>query len=85
MANNKIINLGDATDAAVAISKKFFDQSHIKPTHKTDQFRYLVQNKLEWTDLYSRSFNMVIKIADLLQHDGNPHVYNHKARDLYNH
>lgn len=51
--------------------------AHIKPTHKTHQFKYLMQNKLEWTDLYGSSFNMV-KIADLLQHDRNPHVYNHK-------
>lgn len=74
-ANNKIINLGDATDA---ISKKFFDQSHIKPTRKTDEFKYVMQNKLEWTDMYGSSCNMV-KIADLLQHDGNPHDYNYKV------
>ena len=54
VTDNKMINLGDATDA---ISKKFLDQSHIKPTHKTDQFKYLMQNKLEWTDLYGSSFN----------------------------
>lgn len=53
MANNKIINLGDATDATDAISKKFLDQFHIKSTHKTDQFKYLMQNKVEWTDLYA--------------------------------
>lgn len=37
-----------------------------------------MKNKLEWTDMYGNSFNMV-KIADLLQHDGNPHTYNHKV------
>lgn len=35
-----------------------------------------MQNKLEWTDLYGSSFN-VVKIADLLE--GNPHTYNHKV------
>lgn len=56
------------------------EQSHVKPTHKEDQFKYLMQNKLEWTDIYGSSFNIyMVKVADLLQHDGNPHTYNHKV------
>lgn len=74
ITNHKIINLGDPIDDKNAVNWQYLEQSHIKPTHKTDQFKYFTQNKLEWTG----SFNMV-KIADLLQHDGNPHTYNHKV------
>ena len=62
IANQKIINLGDPTDNTDAVNKQFLEQSHIKPTPKTDQFKYHMQNKLEWTDQYGSSFNMV-KIA----------------------
>ena len=78
MANHKIINLGDPSDDKDAVNRQFLEQSHINPTHKEDQFKYLMQNKLEWTDQYGSSFNTV-KIADLLQHSGNPHTYNHKV------
>ena len=84
--NNKITGLPQATQNGDAIDFEFFNKyvptgfrdTNGKPTHQKDQFKYLMQNKLEWTDQYGNSFNMV-KIADLFQHDRNPHTYNHKV------
>ena len=78
MVDHKIINLGEPTDDKDVVNKQYLEQSHIKQTHKEDQFKYLMHGKLEWTDMYGNSFN-IVKIADLLQHDGNPHTYNHKV------
>lgn len=48
----------------------------MKPGRKTNQFKYLMQNILEWSDLISggNSFNMV-KTADLSPDRGNFHSY----------
>ena len=52
----------------------------MKPSHKTNQFAYLMQTILEWTDFISgrNSFNMT-KIAALSPDKGNFHSYNHKV------
>ena len=46
MVNHKIINLGDPTDGKEAVNKYFLEQeilkSRTKPSHKTDQFAYLM-------------------------------------------
>ena len=80
MVNHKIINLGDPTNNTDAVNKQYLEQSHVKPTHKTDQFAYLRKDKLEWSDDApgGNSFNMV-KIDDLLPDKGNIHSYNHKV------
>ena len=83
MVNHKIINLADLADDKNAVKKQFLEQeiqkSYIKPSHKTDQFAYLKQNTLEWSDVTSggNSFNMR-KIAKLSPEKGNIHSYNHK-------
>ena len=45
MVNHKIINLADPTGNKNAVNMQFLEQeiqkSHIKPSHKTDQFAYL--------------------------------------------
>ena len=55
MVNHKIINLRDPTDDIDADNEQSFEQeiqiSHIKPSHKTDQFSYLMQNTLEWSNV----------------------------------
>ena len=48
----------------------------MKPGRKTNQFKYLMQNILEWSDLISggNSFN-IVKTADLSPDTGNFHSY----------
>ena len=50
------------------------------PSHKTDQFSYLMQNTLEWSDVTpgGNSFNMT-NIADSSPEQNNIHSYNHKV------
>ena len=54
--------------------------SFIKPSHKTDQFSYLMQNTLEWSDVTpgGNSFNMT-NIADSSPEQNNTYSYNHKV------
>lgn len=60
MVNHKITNLADPTDDKDAVNKQFLEQevpkSHIKPNHYNNVFKYLMANKLEWTDLLVDSF-----------------------------
>lgn len=51
MVNHKIINLGDPRDDKDAVNRQFLEQSHIKPTHKTDPFAYLMKDKLKWSQM----------------------------------
>ena len=51
MVKNKIINLGDPTDATDAVNKQYLKKSDVKPTHYNNDFKYLMTNKLAWTDL----------------------------------
>ena len=82
MVNQKTINLGDPADDRDAINKQFLEQevqkSHIKPSHYNDEFKCLMANKLEWTDLLGDSFS-ISKIDNLYPHEGNYHQYNHKV------
>ena len=84
MVNHKIINLGDPTDYIDAVNEQFFEQeiqiSHIKPSHKANQFSYLMQNTLKWSDVTpgGNSFNMT-NIADSSPEQNNIHSYNHKV------
>ena len=67
-----------------AINKNYLDsvvrKSHIKPSHKANQFDYLMKDTLQWSDLIpcGNSFNLV-KIVDLSPDKANFHAYNHKV------
>ena len=81
MVKNKIINLGDPTDATDAVNKQYLEKSHVKPSHYNNEFKYLMTNRLAWTDLKPNnigSFN-ITKIDNLMPQDGNYHQYNHKV------
>ena len=81
MVKNKIINLGDPTDATDAVNKQYLEKSHVKPSHYNNEFKYLMTNRLAWTDLEPNnigSFN-ITKIDNLMPQDGNYHQYNHKV------
>ena len=77
MANNRIYNLADPTDATDAINKQYLEKSHVKPSHYNNEFKYLMTNRLAWTDLQADSFN-ITKIDNLMPLEGNYHQYNHK-------
>ena len=78
MVKNKIINLGDPTDATDAINKQYLEKSSVKSSHYNNKFKYLVTNKLRRTDLQADSFN-INKIDNLMPQEGNYHQYNHKV------
>ena len=78
MVKNKIINLGDPTDATDVINKQYLEKSHVKPSHYNNEFKYLMTNKLRRTDLQADSFN-IIKIDNLMRQDCNYYQYNHKV------
>ena len=90
MVNHKIINLGDSNDDKDAIKKflkQFLEQevqkSHIKQSHYNNEFKYLMANKLQWTDLLGDTFG-ISKIGSLMPHEGNYHQYNHNSI-IHNH
>ena len=78
LVKNKIINLGDPTDATDAVNKQYLEKSHVKPSHYNNEFKYLMTNKLAWTDLQADSFD-ITKIDNLMPQDGNYDQYNHKV------
>ena len=78
MVKNKIINLGDPTDATDAVNKQYLEKSPVKPSHYNNEFKYLMSNKLAQTDLQADSFD-ITKIDNLMPRDGNYHQYNHKV------
>ena len=81
LVKNKIINLGDPADATDGVNKQYLEKSHVKPSHCNDEFKYLMTNRLTWTDLEpnnSDSFD-ITKIDNLMPQDGNYHQYNHKV------
>ena len=51
MNKYEIINLGDPTDDTDAINNQYLKKSHIKPSHWSNEFKYFMTNKLQWTDL----------------------------------
>ena len=77
--NDRIKNLNDEPITGTdVVNKNYVDsainKSHIKPSHKTNQFDYLMTNALEWSDLIpgGNSFNMV-NMGDLSPDKGNFH------------
>ena len=81
MVKNKIINLGDPTDATDAVNKQYLEKSHVKPSHYNNEFKYLMTNRLASTDLEPNnidSFN-ITKTDNFMPQDGNYHQYNHKV------
>ena len=81
MVNNRIINLGDPTDATDAINKQYLEKSHVKPSHNNNEFKYLMTNKLAWTDLERNNTDSfdITKIDNLMPQDGNYHQYKQKV------
>ena len=57
MVKNKIINLGDPTDDTDAVNKQYLEKSHVKTSHYNNEFKYLMTNRLAWTDLPADSFS----------------------------
>ena len=78
MVKNRIINLGDPTDDTDAVNIKTLNTRIMKPIHYNNKFKYLMTNRLAWTDLQADSFN-ITKIDNLMPQDGNYHQYNHKV------
>ena len=52
-------------------------KSHVKPSNYNSEFKYLMTNKLAWTDHQADSFD-ITKIDNLMPQDGNYHQYNNK-------
>ena len=77
MANNKIINLEDPTDATDAINMQYLEKSHVKPSHYNNEFKYLMTKRLAWTDLEQNNIDSfdITKIDNLMPQDGNYHQY----------
>ena len=81
MVKNKIINLGDPTDATDAINLKTLNKYDIKPSDHTNRFAYLMDptnGLLQWTDLLTDSIALN-SIGDLEATSGNYHSYNKKV------
>ena len=81
MVKNKIINLGDPTDATDAINLKTLNKYDIKPSDHTNRFAYLMDptnGLLQWTDLLTDSIALN-SIGDLNATSGNYHAYNKKV------
>ena len=81
MVKNKIINLGEPTDATDAINLKTLNKYDIKPSDHTNRFAYLMDptnGLLQWTDLLTDSIALN-SIGDLEATSGNYHSYNKKV------
>ena len=81
MVKNKIINLGDPTDATDAINLRTLNKHFIKPSDHTNRFAYLMGPRnglLQWTDLLGDSIALN-GIGDLNAASGNYHTYNKKV------
>ena len=81
MSNDQITHLSDPKNATDAINKQYLEKSHVKPSHYNDEFKYLMTNKLRWTDLEPNNIDRfnITKIDNLMPQDGNYHQYNHKV------
>ena len=60
------------------INCDYLEKSHIVPSHYNNELKFLMTNKLEWTDLQPDSFQ-ITKIDNLMPQEGNYHRYNHKV------
>ena len=81
MVKNKIINLGDTTDATDAINLRILNKHFIKPSDHTNRFAYRMDptiGLLQWTDLLFDSIALN-SIGDLNATSGNYHTYNKKV------
>ena len=74
-------NMEDPTDATDGVNKQYLEKSHVKPSHYNNEFKYLITNKLAWTDLEPNNIDSfdITKIGNLMPQDGNYHQYNHKV------
>ena len=81
MVKNKIINLGDPTDATDGVNLRTLNKHFIKPSDHTNRFAYLMDptnGLLQWTDLLTDSIALN-SIGDLNATSGNYHTYNKKV------
>ena len=81
MANDRIYNLGDPTDATDATDLRTLNKHSIKPSDHTNRFAYLMNptnGLLQWTDLLTNSISLN-SIGDLEATSGNYHTYNKKV------
>ena len=81
MVKNKIVNLGDPTDATDAINLRTLNKHFIKPSDHTNRFAYLMgptNGLLQWTNLLTDSLAQN-SIGDLNATSGNYHTYNKKV------
>ena len=81
MVKNKIINLGDPTDATDGVNLRTLNKHFIKPSDHTNRFAYLMDptnGLLQWTDLQTDSIALN-SIGDLNATSGNYHTYNKKV------
>ena len=80
-SKNKIINLGYPTNATDRVNKQYLEKSHVKPSHYNNEFKYLMTNRLAWTDLEPNNMDSfdITKIDNLMPQNGNYHQYNHKV------
>ena len=80
MANNKIMNVGDATNNKDAVNLQTLNTYNIKPTDHTNRFAYAMNptnGLLQRTDLLTNSIALN-SINDLNTTSGNYHTYNKK-------
>ena len=80
-SKNKIINLGDPTDATDGVNLRTLNKHNIKPSDHTNRFAYLMGSKnglLQWTDLLTNSIALN-SIGNLETTSGNYHTYNKKV------
>ena len=65
-------NMKDPTDATDGVNKQYLEKSHVKPSHYNNEFKYLMTNKLAWTDLDRNNIDSfdITKIDNLMPQDG---------------
>ena len=65
-------NMKDPTDATDGVNKQYLEKSHAKPSHYNNEFKYLMTNKLAWTDLEPNNIDSfdITKIDNLMPQDG---------------
>ena len=65
-------NMKDPTDATDGVNKQYLEKSHVKPSHYNNEFKYLMTNKLAWTDLEPNNTDSfdITKIDNLMPQDG---------------
>ena len=58
-------NMEDPNDATDGVNKQYLEKSHVKPSHYNNEFKYLMTNRLAYTDPQADSFN-ITKIDNLM-------------------